>query len=174
MRSMIKTCPYCQHENHAQEFICEKCGEDISRVKAASKEPVPAEATSTAPQAAPSPQAGTPSRPQPEPTRRAPVSTAQLVCEQANLPPFTIMPNTTIGREIRKPGDVDLSQAPNSDYVSRQHATFMLQGTRWFVRPERTMNGTWLNEEQLPEGQLREIRNNDRLRLGMATFIFKI
>ncbi|MDZ7276634.1 MAG: FHA domain-containing protein [candidate division KSB1 bacterium] len=101
------------------------------------------------------------------------VPSAHLVCEVPGFPPFLILPNTTVGREIQKPGDVDVSAVPNSDYISRRHVTFLLQGTRWLVRPERTTNGTWLNEELLPEGQPREIKANDKLRLGMVTFTFR-
>ncbi|MCG3156474.1 MAG: hypothetical protein DKINENOH_03098 [bacterium] len=182
MAGMVKICFKCNHENHPQESICVKCGEDIGAVRPIRKEAI---AMETAPGAAivdaPAPSPPPDQQPDtshaaavPQPaTRRMAVPNAYLVCDAPGFPPFLILPNTTVGREVRKTGDVDVTSVPNSDYVSRQHVTFLLQSSRWLVRPERTMNGTWLNEELLPEGQPREIKTNDKLRLGMVTFTFR-
>ncbi len=178
MAGMLKICPYCQHENHPQESICVKCGEDIGAVRPMRKEapPVPT-ATVPGPESSlpPAQQPGvSPPAAAPQPaTRRMAMPNAYLVCDAPGFPPFPILPNTTVGREIRKAEDVDVTAVPNSDYISRQHVTFLLQGARWLVRPEHTTNGTWLNEELLPEGQPREIKSNDKLRLGMVTFTFR-
>ncbi|NUM74509.1 FHA domain-containing protein [candidate division KSB1 bacterium] len=182
MGGMVKICFTCRHENHPQESICGKCGEDIGSVRPIRKEVLPAEPAPSAttvvglePSVPPAQQPGAShpaATPQPA-TRRMAVPNAYLVCDAPGFPPFLILPNTTVGREVRKTGDVDVTPVPNSDYVSRQHVTFLLQGSRWLVRPERTMNGTWLNEELLPEGQPREIKTNDKLRLGMVTFTFR-
>ncbi len=174
MTELVKICFKCQHENHPQADVCTSCNEDISKVPRTRKQP---EAAPVANPTVVASMPGTPITPPPaaavSATRRVATPTAHLVCEVPGYPAFAIFHNTTVGREIRKPGDVDLSSVPQSDYISRQHATFLLQGNRWFVRAEKTTNGTWLNEVSLPPGQLQEIKPQDKLRLGMTTFTFR-
>lgn len=171
MRGMIKICKVCQHENHPQEAYCARCGEDISRVKPVSKEPAQTETVEAQSPTAPSP----PAQPQvqPQATRRMAMMTAQLVCEPPSTLAFAIAHNATVGREPRKPGDVDLSPAPNSEYISRQHATFILQGNKWLVRAESATNPTWVNDVLVQQGMLKEINANDRIKMAMTTFIFR-
>jgi hypothetical protein len=171
---MIKICKVCQHENHPQEAYCANCGEDISRVKPVSKEP--AQQTSvdmSEAQGAITPLPAAPPQVQPQATRRMAMMTAQLVCEPPSSLAFTIAHNATVGREPRKPGDVDLSLAPSSEYISRQHATFILQGNKWLVRAESATNPTWVNDVLVQQGMLKEINANDRIKLAMTTFIFR-
>jgi len=174
MRGMIKICKVCQHENHPQEAYCANCGEDISRVKPTSKEPAqPASVDMSGAQGATTPSPPAPPKVQPQATQRMAMMTAQLICEQTNIPPFTIAHNSTVGREPRRPGDVDLSPAPNSEYISRQHATFILQGNKWLVRAESATNPTWVNDVLVQAGMLKEINANDRIKMAMTTFIFR-
>lgn len=43
-----------------------------------------------------------------------------------------------------------------------------------YVEDDGSRNGTFLNETRLPPGERRQMRDNDRLRLGSTTFVVKL
>lgn len=43
-----------------------------------------------------------------------------------------------------------------------------------YVEDDGSRNGTFLNENRLPPGERRQMRDNDRLRLGSTTFVVKL
>jgi len=43
-----------------------------------------------------------------------------------------------------------------------------------FVEDDGSRNGTFLNEARLASGERRQLRDNDRLRLGSTTFVVKL
>jgi len=43
-----------------------------------------------------------------------------------------------------------------------------------FVEDDGSRNGTFLNEQKLTPGDRRQLRDNDRLRLGSTTFVVKL
>ena len=53
------------------------------------------------------------------------------------------------------------------DSVSRRHAHFELRGGRWFAIDDKSTNGTYVNEHQVPEA---ELRTNDRIKIGPTIF----
>ena len=43
-----------------------------------------------------------------------------------------------------------------------------------FVEDDGSRNGTFLNEQKLNASERRQLRDNDRLRLGSTTFVVKL
>lgn len=43
-----------------------------------------------------------------------------------------------------------------------------------YVEDDGSRNGTFLNEQRLPPGERRQLRDNDRLRVGSTTFVVKL
>ena len=43
-----------------------------------------------------------------------------------------------------------------------------------YVEDDGSRNGTFLNEQRLTSGERRQMRDNDRLRLGSTTFVVKL
>lgn len=63
--------------------------------------------------------------------------------------------------EIRLAGDA---------YVSTNHAEVVLEGGQVVVRDVGSRNGTYCNDERVQET---ELRDGDRLRVGLSEFVFK-
>ena len=58
--------------------------------------------------------------------------------------------------------------------ISRHHCEIIRKGRRYFVKDIST-NGTWVNEQYVEAGQLRALREGDRLLLaGELTLIFHV
>jgi two-component system cell cycle response regulator len=55
------------------------------------------------------------------------------------------------------------------DSVSRRHCHFELRSPTWFVVDNGSTNGTYVNEQQTPES---ELKNNDRIKVGPTIFKF--
>ncbi|HEY9674446.1 MAG TPA: FHA domain-containing protein [Waterburya sp.] len=77
----------------------------------------------------------------------------------------------------RIPPDIDVSQLPNADVVSRVHANILVDENDYFIEDLRSSNGTSLN--QVPLSPLMPYRLNlgDRIDLGQdkrVTFIFQL
>ena len=78
-----------------------------------------------------------------------------------------------IGRAGADTGvDVGLPDASTSS----RHATIHADPAtgQAFVEDDGSRNGTFLNEQRLPPGEHRQMRDNDRLRLGSTTFVVKL
>lgn len=54
------------------------------------------------------------------------------------------------------------------DSVSRRHAHFERRNGRWYAVDDNSTNGTYVNEQQIPEST--ELRNNDRIKIGPTIF----
>ena len=77
----------------------------------------------------------------------------------------------------RIPPELDVSQLPNADVVSRVHANILVDETDYFIEDLRSSNGTFLN--QMPLRPLMPYRLNvgDTIDLGKdntVTFIFQL
>ncbi|MFY9262978.1 MAG: FHA domain-containing protein [Actinomycetaceae bacterium] len=70
---------------------------------------------------------------------------------------------------------VTVGRHPKSDIflddgtVSRKHATFLRSGSTFYVRDERSLNGTYVNMELVEEAQL---KNGDEVRIGKYQLTF--
>lgn len=60
--------------------------------------------------------------------------------------------------------------------TSSRHATVHADPStgQAFVEDDNSRNGTFLNEQKLAPGDRRQLRDNDRLRLGSTTFVVKL
>ncbi len=83
----------------------------------------------------------------------------------------------TIGRRSESKGynpDIDLSSPDDDPAVSRRHAVLRRQPDQsWVLVDVGSTNGTWLNDddEPLPQGEPRPLRDGDRVLLGAFTCI---
>jgi len=71
-------------------------------------------------------------------------------------------------------GVVDVGLADAS--ASSRHASIHSDPTTGyaFAEDDGSRNGTFLNEQKLAPGERRQMRDNDRLRLGSTTFVVKL
>lgn len=78
---------------------------------------------------------------------------------------------TMIGRSDPVTGilpDIDLTSVDNNRSVSRRHAKILRKGEKYFILEEvGTVNGTYVNDHKIPTGVPTEIKNGDRLRIGL-------
>ena len=103
----------------------------------------------------------------------------QLFHTQTNtsieLPPNLPMVN------IGKPNDsiqpnIDVSELPNSEVVSRIHAKIWVQGDTYFIEDVFSANGTFLNGTKLEHKTRYCLNSGDKIHLGkggLVTFIFQ-
>lgn len=79
----------------------------------------------------------------------------------------------SMGRGTATSGlEVALSDASSSSRHASIHADSATGQA--FVEDEGSRNGTFLNDERLPAGVRRQLRDSDRLRLGSTTFVVKL
>jgi anti-anti-sigma factor len=76
-------------------------------------------------------------------------------------------PKFAIGRDAR------CQLRPNSETISRVHATIEQRDGRVFVRDAGTVNGTVVNDRTL-KGEEAEVSDGDRLQVGVLRFTFSI
>jgi pSer/pThr/pTyr-binding forkhead associated (FHA) protein len=77
-----------------------------------------------------------------------------------------------VGRSSGEGIDIALHDAS----ASSRHATIHADPAtgQAFVEDDGSRNGTFLNEARLGGGERRQLRDNDRLRLGSTTFVIKL
>ncbi|GAB1354414.1 hypothetical protein MASR1M12_31520 [Erysipelotrichia bacterium] len=144
---MKKICPVCNIENEPSELFCIKCMADISAVQSG-----PAQAAKDELEPSKTGLAEAHKKKQNEPM---PSHGLFLIFQGKKLAVLNgdVFGRTSKGKEI-------LKQFPG---VSREHAEFIFQNGRWFVKDHGSSNGTFLNAERIPELQLFEIKSGDRL-----------
>ncbi len=75
----------------------------------------------------------------------------------------------------RIPLDVDLSDFPNSDMVSRLQTKIQREGNSYFIEDMRSAKGTYLNQKRLGLGQRYRLRRGDKISFGegdLVSFVF--
>jgi len=71
--------------------------------------------------------------------------------------------------------DVQLSDIPNINFVSRQHCLFICENGRWFVTAIPTAtNPTYLNQKLVPKGAKAPLSNGDYLVMANVPFTVRI
>lgn len=64
---------------------------------------------------------------------------------------------------------------PDASASSRHASIYADPATgQAYAEDDGSRNGTFLNENRLPPGERRQMRDNDRLRLGSTTFVVKL
>lgn len=79
---------------------------------------------------------------------------------------------TQLGRSASEGVDIALQDASASSRHASVHADSSTGQA--FVEDDSSRNGTFLNEQRLSPGDRRQLRDNDRLRLGSTTFVVKL
>lgn len=78
---------------------------------------------------------------------------------------------TMIGRSDPVTGilpDIDLTSVDNNRSVSRRHAKILNKNGQYFILEEvGTVNGTYVNDQKIPTGVPTELKNGDRVRIGL-------
>jgi len=69
--------------------------------------------------------------------------------------------------------DVELSQEPNGNTVSRMHALLRRSGSAWYIIPLAEKNVTELQQQRLSTQVPYPLRDGDELVLGMLHLIFR-
>jgi len=75
------------------------------------------------------------------------------------------------------PPDIDVSGFPDSEIVSRVHASIRVEGDTYFLEDVGSSNGTYINGLPLPVGNRHRLRPGDRIAFGKGdkvSFIFEI
>ncbi|WP_437605266.1 FHA domain-containing protein [Sorangium sp. So ce834] len=139
---------------------------------------VPAAAQGRAPAivAPPMVQGAVPAAVQPVPGQPSRVLVGFLVTFQ-NDPGGSFWPiysgRTQVGRAGADPAtEIGLPDAS----ASSRHASLHADPTtgQVFIEDDGSRNGTFVNEQRLGQGERRQLRDNDRLRLGSTTFVVKV
>jgi pSer/pThr/pTyr-binding forkhead associated (FHA) protein len=80
---------------------------------------------------------------------------------------------TQLGRAGGEPS-IDIALADAS--ASSRHATVHADPAtgQAFIEDDGSRNGTYLNEQRLPASDRRQLRDNDRLRVGSMTLVVKL
>ena len=79
---------------------------------------------------------------------------------------------TQLGRSSADGVDIALADASASSRHASVHADPATGQA--FVEDDGSRNGTFLNEQKLGSPERRQLRDNDRLRLGSTTFVVKL
>jgi MFS family permease len=77
----------------------------------------------------------------------------------------------------RIPPDVDVSEFPGAEVVSRIHADIRVEGDNYYLQDAGSANGTYLNNYPLLPGNWYKLRPGDRISLGkgqLVKFLFQL
>jgi len=75
----------------------------------------------------------------------------------------------------KTPPDIDVSGFPNSQVVSRIHASIIYEDGNFYIEDTGSANGTYINHTPLPTGNRHRLKSGDRIALGKedkVSFIF--
>ncbi len=94
---------------------------------------------------------------------------ASLECSSEPGVVLSVHSGNIIGRE----GDVDLTSLKDAEYLSRKHARFHFDGSKWLVENLSTKSFTYVNGKQVPPNTQVEITTGDKLTLGIIRCTFR-
>ena len=83
--------------------------------------------------------------------------------------------STLLGREAGSVADgvkIDFAALPGGATVSKKHAMLRRDSTGVFLEDIGSGNGTFVNEERLPQGVQRQLVQGDHVRLGAVRLVF--
>ena len=166
----VKVCPDCGHTNKAEGIYCVKDYCDIESV-------APTDEGEAAPATGMPPPKPAPEKRSEEPpahpmggteTRRVGL-VAHLVTPDSQR--ILIGPNVVVGR--RPVADVDLTDVPNGDTISRSHARFTCDDGLWRIEILTDANASFIDNNRVHQGERVPLRNGARVTLAEATFVFQ-
>jgi len=176
MAKRVKICPKCGYLNTEFETMCIDCATSLMNVSAVNEED-----TTTRPVM----EAAVTKIPAPGLSEPASVTGGYALTEEAatqrfrteacleclSVPgfKFTVQPNATIGRK----GMINVKPLPNSQYISRVHATFVHEAGLWYIRDENSTEGTSVNGIKIAPGIKQPLKDGDQVTLAITTFIFR-
>jgi hypothetical protein len=73
--------------------------------------------------------------------------------------------------------DIDVSELPHSEVVSRSHANIRVESGAFFIEDRGSSNGTYINNVPLPPAHPHRLKSGDRIALGkgdLVTFLFQL
>ena len=168
---LMKKCPKCRTSISKDALFCNQCGHPLNAAQATN--PASANGDPTTPITEP--------RPQKIPISKQlkPLSASLLNVQTQkvySLPKH--QRNITLGKpNDRIPPDIDLSQVPGSQVVSRVHANICIEGSAFLIVDLDSANGTYVNDASLVPGNRYRLRSGDCISLGKGnkvSFIFQI
>ena len=170
MSEYVKVCPQCGTHNQEMDNVCANCGHFLGLVRPVqapqpAPEPPPAESiTPEEPPQAKSAQSETPAEPH---LYLESLDTGKL---------FEVRNGNTVGQaHYTSQAEVQLSNIPNLNYVSRQHCRFQYEDGAWMVESLPTaLNGASVNGIPLSSGGKGRIRNGDELKMANVPFRVRI
>ena len=89
---------------------------------------------------------------------------------------FQVRSGETVGQaHSTSNADVQLSNVPNVDYISREHCRFDLEEHAWFITALPSgLNGTFVNREPLKRGDRARVRDGDEVMLANVPFRIRL
>ncbi|MBQ7501390.1 FHA domain-containing protein [bacterium] len=142
--------------------------------------PVPSPAPTYAPPAPPPAPAPAYAPPAPAPAPPAdPAKNAFAVfkAERSQDKFYVRAEKTLLGRGPGEPGKgakVDFGSVPEGGTVSKKHAVLIRDSMGVYIEDVGSGNGTFINEEKIPQGLQRVLHDGDKVRLGGVSFIFSL
>lgn len=161
----VKICPTCGFKNPANRIFCVEDQGNLENVAPTDDEaatPPPSPTREAPPGERPARQVGGTE------TRRV-SAVAQLVGPDSRR--FLIAPGVVIGRPPL--ADIDLTDVPNSDTISRAHARFTCDKGQWHIEVLTDTNASFIDNSRVHRGERVPVRNGARVTLGEATFLFQ-
>ncbi|HLL78334.1 MAG TPA: FHA domain-containing protein [Ktedonobacteraceae bacterium] len=195
-------CPFCGAETRPGDNFCLNCGNRLPVPTSSSQQAQPAMGDATlpapddwAPPAAPTAQSSSWNDPdlltiastsagEPATVRAdAPAPVAQAVMNKIDNPAHLVLRSDTgevLNEYTLDRAEMSIGRAPNSDVLlskdkltSRRHATILYENGQYFIRDERSANGTFVNSQQLEQMVSRQLNDGDQIGIGEHELLFK-
>lgn len=173
---MAKICNTCGATNPDDATVCSECGMDLTTVQQtqASVEQKPEEIQQQAVQEIHT-QAEIISS---STSATTPKPKAKLIKKSAGgltTEEFVIYgTDVVIGRFSSETGpvDIDFSNIPEANYVSRKHCSIYEKNGVWYIKDLGSTNGVFVNRKKISDET--QLNDGDEVALGNALFVFKI
>lgn len=163
MNDFVKICPKCGYHNPEGENICRHCSHFLGLVR-----PIPeTDPEIETPEAAPD-------LPEIEEVELTPEEAPDMLVLESltNGRTYMIESGSIVGRaDETSQADVQLSDIPGINFISREHCRFFFQDGQWYATALRSaMNGLSVNQTQLGPGERILIEPGDTVVLANVPF----
>jgi pSer/pThr/pTyr-binding forkhead associated (FHA) protein len=113
----------------------------------------------------------------------APAPVAQAVMNKIDNPAHLVLRSDSgevLNEYVLDKAEMSIGRAPNSDVLlskdkltSRRHATVLYENGQYFIRDERSANGTFVNSQQLEQMVSHQLNDGDQIGIGEHELLFK-